>query len=195
MRSFGSGRLRTRNQGFVEQSLPLDIRELRRRGCLRAGRRVSGTCMWNRAGRRVGALSFIIDVTDPANCRVVLEYAVGGEPRVASIELEAIPCRYGGHRYYFRCPRLGRRCMILCCIEGEFASRHYHRLSYASQSEGPLGRLGQAMVKAEALALGRNGHPRPRGQNRERLVGRWQGLASAWAQKMLQGTTGRQLAK
>jgi len=170
MGSHSSGRYRTRNRGAVEQSLRLDMRQLRRHGYVVAGARTAGTWTWARNGERTGAIGFTVDLTDPDNGYAELDYTVNGERRVRTVDIEAVSCRYGGRRFYFRCPRSGRRCELLCGVGGEFASRQHHRLTYFSQSETPLDRLGRAKRKAEARAMGTDGNPRPRGENRERLL-------------------------
>lgn len=180
MGGYSSGRYRTRNRGAVEQCLRLDMRQLRRHGFVRPGARASGQWAWSRGGERTGAISLTVDLADPDNGFVQLDYSVGGEPRTRRVSIEAAPCRYGGRRFYFRCPQDGRRCEVLCCVGGEFASRQRHRLTYYSQSETPLDRLQRATGKAEARAMGTNGNPRPRGENRERLVERWSRLEGAY---------------
>lgn len=66
-----------------------------------------------------------------------------------------------------------------CCVGGFFALRQAHRLNYCSQSADGLGRLHGARDKALARATGKDGNPRPRGANRERLVERWIALDEA----------------
>ena len=63
---------------------------------------------------------------------------------------------------------------------GRFASRQAQRLTYSTQSEDALDRLRRARDKAEARAWGKDGQPRPRGANRERLLQRWNELDEAW---------------
>lgn len=104
---------------------------------------------------------------------------MNGEGRSQKIIIDGAPCRFGGKRYYFECPRTCRRCEALFCVGGVFASRQFHRLTYASQSEDALGRMHRARGKAEARALGTDGNPRPRGANRERLVDRWEAYENA----------------
>ena len=191
MGGHSSGRYRTRNRGAVEQSLRIDMRQLRRAGFIRPGARVSGTWSWSRAGERTGAIGFTVDLTDPDNGLVELDYTFNGERRLRMVDIEAAPCRYGGRRFYFRCPRTGRRCELLCCIGGEFASRQHHRLTYFSQSETPLDRLQRAKRKAEERATGTNGHPRPRGENRQRLFERWSDLEDAFLTNFAAETTRR----
>lgn len=180
MGGHSSGRYRTRNRGAVEQSLRLDMRRLRRLGIVQPGARVSSSLSWSRGDETVGSVGLTVDLTDPDLGHVSLDYSVGGEPRTRHIDLEAVPCRYGGRRFYFRCPRSGQRCELLCCVGGEFASRQHHRLTFSSQSETSLDRLGRAKRKAEARAMGTDGHRRPRGARRERLIERWAHLEAAW---------------
>jgi hypothetical protein len=72
--------------------------------------------------------------------------------------------RYGGRRYYFLCPKHGRRCEVLPMVGGVFASRQAGRLTYQSQSADQIDK----------------GKPRPRGRNRERLVEAWSEADSAF---------------
>jgi hypothetical protein len=180
MGGYSSGRYRTRNRGAVEQSLRLDMRHLRQRGMVRPGARTSAIWSWSRAGEHTGSVGVAIDLRDPENRFAELTYSVGGEPRTRRITIEAIPCRYGGSRHYFRCPRSGRRCEVLCCVAGEFAARQHHRLTYFCQSETRLDRLQRAKSKAEARLKGEKGNPRPRGANRKRLLDRWARLEEDW---------------
>ena len=57
-----------------------------------------------------------------------------------TVPLEAAPCRLGGQRWYFRCPRIGWRCAKLYLPEGaqRFMSREAHGLSYRSQRVDPM---------------------------------------------------------
>lgn len=103
-----------------------------------------------------------------------LDFTVNGAPRSQRIMLRASPCRYGGRRYYFLCGGTYERCEVLCCLDGVFASAHHHRLSHQSQSDDAVGRAREAHHKAEARLFGKDGYPRPRGANRERLLRQWE---------------------
>jgi len=173
MGGYSSGRYRTRNRASVEQALCLDIRRIRRDGFVRPGSLMAGVVTWSRGGNPTGSIGLTVDLRDPENSVAVLDFAADGEPQNQRIALMSKPCRYGGRRYYFWCPHSWRRCEVLCCVGGVFASRQFHRLTYASQSESPVDRAARAHWKAEARALGEGGHPRPRGANRERLIERW----------------------
>ena len=45
------------------------------------------------------------------------------------------------------------------------------------ESEAPLDRVKRAEQKAEARLFGKDGNPRPRGANRERLLHQWSDLS------------------
>ena len=173
MGGYSSGRYRTRNRGAVEASLRLDMRIFRRQGLIRPGERTAWTVSWSRGGQPSGSISVEMDLTNPANCFAILSFTADGQLRSQTVVVEAVPCRFGGLRYFFHCPRTFDRCVTLCGVGGHFASRQYHRLTYYSQSEDHLGRMHRARAKAEAKVVGSSGRPRPRGANRERLVGRW----------------------
>ena len=74
---------------------------------------------------------------------MVVQFNLNGDPRVQEIQLESRPMRYGGRRYFFLCPKHGRRCEVLSMVGGVFASRQAGRLTYQSQSaetDAPKGR-------------------------------------------------------
>jgi hypothetical protein len=59
-------------------------------------------------------------------------------PQNYTIGLAATPCRFGGGRWWFICPRTGRNVAKLFLPNGahRFASREAYRLAYASQGRG-----------------------------------------------------------
>ena len=173
MGNWGSGRYRTRNRGPVERSLRFDIRDLKRRGAVKAGSCSSGTYRWSLGSEPAGSISYRIDLSDPDNGFAVLSFSVDGEPKTQRIAIIAKPCRYGGRRFYFYCGLSWQLCEVLCGVGGVFAARDYHRLTYYSQSEDRLGRLRRAADKAEARFLAKDGRPWPRGGNAARLRERW----------------------
>jgi len=180
MGGHASGRYRTRNRGSIEQALRLDMASLRRMGFVRPGASVSGSQHWTRRGEPAGSISLKVDLSSLDDAHAVLTYTANGTPTVQRVQLAVTPCRFGGHRFYWLCPVSGRRCTVLAYAVGRFASRQAQRLTYATQSADALDRLRLARDKAEARAFGRNGHSRPRGGNRERLLERWIELDAAW---------------
>ena len=168
MGGISSGRCRTRNRGAVEATCRIDLRFLRKQGALREGHRISGTLSWNRGGTPSGSLGYTVDM-DPQDRRLILSYSTGGEARTVTVQLEAVPMRFGGFRYYALCPRTLRRCQVLPVVGGVVACRQAHRLTYASQSMDLVDRLRRRMDRLERLL---DEKPR-RGRNRERLTEAW----------------------
>jgi hypothetical protein len=66
-----------------------------------------------------------------------------------SIELETSPQTFGGRRWWFLCPRTGRRATKLYLPNGAltFASRQADQLAYASQREQPHDRASRRAFK------------------------------------------------
>jgi hypothetical protein len=168
MGGYSSGRYRTRNRGTVDAVCRVDIRFLRKQGALREGQTVSGILRWTCRGEPSGSMGFTV-VMDPEGRRLILSYSTGGEARTVTVQLDAVPMRFGGFRYYALCPRTLRRCLVLPVVGGVVACRQAHRLTYASQSMDRLGRLRERMDRCEKRL-----HDRPRrGWNRVILTGKW----------------------
>jgi hypothetical protein len=173
MGGFTSGRYRTRNRGTVEAACRIDLRFLRKQGALREGHKASGTLSWTRRGEPSGSMGYTV-VMGGEDRRLILTYAFNGEPRTVTVQLEAVPMRFGGFRYYALCPRTHRRCEVLPVIGGVVACRQAHRLTYATQSMDRLGRMREHMERCEKRLREK---PR-RGRNRERLTQAW--MTASW---------------
>lgn len=163
-----SGRYRTRNRGTVDAACRIDLRFLRKRGALKEGRRTTGTLSWTRRGEPSGSMGYTV-VMDDEDRRLILSYSTDGEARTVTVQLEAVPMRFGGFRYYALCPRTLRRCEVLPVLGGVVACRQAHRLTYASQSMDHLDRARERMDRCEKRLRDK---PR-RGQNRVRLTAAW----------------------
>jgi len=75
------------------------------------------------------------------------------------IGLLTTPQRYGGLRWWFECPRTGKRSVKLFLPLGghRFWSRAAYRLGYASQREDRMGRAQRQAIKVYKV-LGGDGH-------------------------------------
>ena len=175
MGGYSSGRYRERNRGTVDAAIRLDLRVMRRQGFLVPGAVTSGIQRWTRVatGEESGSVRVSVNLSDPASGSLTVRFNLNGEPKVQTIDLVGVPMRYGGRRYYFICPRHGRRCEVLPSVGGVFASRQAHRLTYQSQSSDRVDRLRDRARKLEKRIWPDKGRPRPRGRNRERLVEAW----------------------
>jgi hypothetical protein len=168
MGGLNSGRRRTRNRGAVHATCRVDLRYLRRVGALREGHWTAGEMRWSRSGEPCGSMAYSVVLTGPKR-RLDLTFTFNGSPRAVSIDLEAVPMRFGGWRYYALCPVTGRRCVVLPVVGGVVASRQAHRLTYATQSMDPLDRARERRDRLEATLNGK----RRRGRNRKRLTEAW----------------------
>ena len=163
-----SGRYRTRNRGTVDAACRIDLRILKRWGALKEGQTFGGTLRWTRNGQPSGSMGYTV-VMDPEDRRLILSYSTNGEARTVTVQLVAVPMRFGGFRYYALCPRTLRRCQVLPVVGGVIACRQAHRLTYASQSMDRLDRTRERMERCEKRL-----HEKPRrGRNRERLTQAW----------------------
>lgn len=179
-----SGRSRTRNRGSVEAALRLDLRVMRRQGLIRPGRVAHGIQRWSRAGVETGSANVTVNLADPEAGFVLVRFNLNGEPRSQTIPLASQEMRFGGRRYYFICPKQGRRCEVLPMAGGVFASRQSQRLTYQSQCEDQVDRLRRRATKLENRLLPEKGKPRPRGPNRARLLEDWLEAQTAFESTM-----------
>lgn len=180
MGGYLSGRPRTVNRGTVEGVPRLALRYLRRSGFVVPGYRRATTLHWSRQGVSTASIGVIVDLTERESGFTTLIYSYRGTPIRQHVSMVAMPCRFGGFRLYFVCPDTGARVETLTpsdIADGRFISCSAAALSYSSQSETELDRLWRAQEKAADKAFGKNGQPRPRGENKRRLEQRWEDLS------------------
>ena len=172
MGGINSGRRRSVHRGAVERYPSIDLRILRRAGLLRVGECTYTTLHWQNQAPEVVSVRIFIDLsdTDGASIRIV---ASGNDVAIAQrAAIECVPCPFGGARSYFLCPINGTRCQQLFLVDGVFASRKAHKLTYASQSEDELSRARRKIRKLHRQVEGDARYSRPRGQNRWRAMQR-----------------------
>lgn len=168
------GRHRVVHTCCIEETVWLDIRLLRAWGFLEAGALARGVVNWRTRGVLLRPAHVTADLRNVRASRITATWHDSdGLPETQSIAIERVPCRFGGWRYYFICPRLGRRCEVMPLLDGEFASREAHAITYASQSEGELDRAYRRRDKLRGRLDGANGLRMPTGAKRKRLAGKW----------------------
>lgn len=180
MGGYSSGRYRTQNRGTVDASIRLDIRVLRRRGFLVPGAITSGSQSWSRRGEETGSVGVTVNLGNPDAGLVIVRFSLNGEPRTQEIPLASRLMRYGGRRYYFTCPKHGRRCEVLPMVGGVFASRQAQKLTYQSQSATEIDRMQDRARRLEKRLWPDKGKSVPRGRNRERLLAAWEDADTAF---------------
>lgn len=130
MGGYGSGR--SGGKGTVGQMRALDVRKLKRDGCLKPGS--SGQSTWSRDGEVVASIGFAVE--EGAVRLIYKARDHGGEWQDMDyrVRLDWTPCTYGGFRVWFICPSCFRRVALL--YGGKvYACRSCHRLAYDCQRE------------------------------------------------------------
>ncbi|GJD54045.1 hypothetical protein OPKNFCMD_6825 [Methylobacterium crusticola] len=151
MGGLGSGR--SGGKPTIEDGLTLNLAKLLRDGFFRPGQSWGGSLTWTNTstGERVASVGYEAHLDDEHG-RVRLHYTTtrwGGEKHASDywVTLETTPQPFGSRRWWFVCPRTGRRVTKLHLPNGAltFASRQAYRLGYRSQRETPRDRaLGRA---------------------------------------------------
>ena len=143
MGGYGSGR--SGGRATTESGLILSLSKLIRDGLFRPGCAWGGSLVWTNTttGERVGSIGYEAHLGQELG-RVRLRYTTtrwDGERRESDywIQLETTPQPFGGRRWWFVCPRTGRRAAKLYLPNGAFtfAARQAYRLAYRSQREAP----------------------------------------------------------
>jgi hypothetical protein len=139
----------------VEGRKSIDVRWLKRKGCLRPGHFTA--LSWSRNGEPAGSIGATIQEQ-----LVVLNYRWrrGDTNEWEDIEepvpITWTPCNYGGKRPWFLCPGVvngrncGRRVAKLYVAGKYFLCRHCYGLSYSSQNENEMDRALRKVSKLEA---------------------------------------------
>src|SRR5689334_6237500 len=143
MGGFGSGRHGGRPTAEATASYVLALSWFRTE--MRRGPLWSGTIRFNPGNFPVG---ITIDTSDPADAFVMLAHPTrdgdaGNHIVRDRVRLTWTEPTYGGRRWWFVCPRTGRRTPKLFLPNGgwHFWSRHAYRLGYACQREDRFSRL------------------------------------------------------
>jgi hypothetical protein len=148
MGGMGSGRQGQAVRASTDDMLRLDLRTLVQKALKSPnGWSYSGTSTWTRGEMRVGQISTQVAL-DPATQRgvIVLAYNRSGAPIEQRIRLEAVPCNYGGVRWWARCDGCSRRIAVV--YGSLFRCRQCHGLGFATSRQGKMER---ATTKARGI--------------------------------------------
>lgn len=75
------------------------------------------------------------------NAQIIeVSYSYRSKPYRYSIQLSKTSCNYGGHRYWWLCPKCHKRTSTLYCA-GLYVCRHCINANYGSQLQQPIDRL------------------------------------------------------
>lgn len=170
MGGIGSGQKRRVHRGSVEQFPSIDLRILKRAGLLRFGECTYDTLCWLNQGLEQLSARIFIDLSDADDAFIKILSDTHQIPKKIRAAIECVPCPLGGYRCYFLCPLEGTRCEQLFWVDGAWASRKAHKLTYASQSKDELSRARRKVAKLHRQVAGDIRYKRPRGSNRRRRV-------------------------
>lgn len=104
----------------------------------------AGSIVWTytATGEECGKIGYEADLTDLGHAFVRFQYSVNGTPMDYRVWLHRAPCRFGGFRWWWICPRTGHPATKLYLPPGAktFASRRAYRMAYRSERGGPMDR-------------------------------------------------------
>jgi hypothetical protein len=140
MGGFGSGNRKPRNRKWtVEESLPLGIRDLRKRIYADS----AGTLTWTWASGEKSAIGYVV-IWDAGGPTVALHYRCRDEEDILfPLRLQKTPTNFNGERWWLTCPLIvggvacGRRVGTVFLPPGAryFGCRTCHGLTYRSCQE------------------------------------------------------------
>ena len=152
----------------IEQGLVLDLTRLMRQGLVKPHTWRQGTLRWYlvSTGEPTSSIGYDAHLLNERNAWMRLHYTItrwNGE-KVASdyrVRLETTPLNFGGQRWWFVCPRTGRRAAKLYLPNGatQFASRYAYRMAYRSQNADAMDRALPAIDRAFKALGGDWKHP------------------------------------
>jgi len=100
--------------------------------------------------------------------RLQKQYPAQSEPSQLTLRMRS--SGFGGVRHHMMCPIAARPCEVLHLVDGMFASRQAHRLTYWSQCEDELGRARRKVIKPYRRLCGDQLYARVRGRHRYQRV-------------------------
>ena len=144
---------------LTSESLPIDIRVLKREQRLRPGNTI--LFKYSRGGVVYARLIGHVFAT-----HLTLQYCYGKSEKISQkIWFDWTPCFYGNERIWFKCPRCQKRIAIVYGPENFFACRQCCDLTYDSCNETRLYRLLNKIVAIESKLL--NTTQRPKGMHKK----------------------------
>ena len=172
MGGYGSGLWRSYGaKPTVEQSLTLDVNRLVREGVIHPGQTTDVMRTITFKGQVLGQIRLYTSA-EAISGQMVILYGLDGQIRDTVADLVTTPCRFGGSRWWFRCPGgCGRRVVMLHLPPRglRFACRQCLGLTYQACQDS---HKGDALWVTIA---------------RERGLGWTPGLARRWTELVVQG--------
>lgn len=132
MGGLGSGGWNRSRRATVQDTPQLCLASLKRAGVLEPG--ACRICRWSIAGREIASIGVHGEI---AGLRLVYATGSGANRRRVEdrINILSRPCRFGGARPFFCCPRCGAAVLSLYLCSTRFLCRHCADLTYPTQRE------------------------------------------------------------
>jgi hypothetical protein len=138
----------------VESCYVLDLARLLRQGWVKPGAFVTSNISWSnaRTGKEQASIGLQANLYDLHAAWVRLHYSVGDKPQDYRVWLRRVPCRLGGFRWWWQCPRTGHDSAKLYLPPGGtmFLSRRAYRMAYISERGGPIDRSHRRQARLYA---------------------------------------------
>ncbi|MEK7253382.1 MAG: hypothetical protein AAB316_01445 [Bacteroidota bacterium] len=114
----------------IGESLTISISTLKRWGHLKPDVLIlNGSFSWSRGGEKIASVTYHLQPVNADLKCLTLVYRHGETPVRYSLDVVAAPTNLGGgKRWFFICPKTGKRCLKLICPNGS----HYffHRTAF-----------------------------------------------------------------
>ena len=168
MGGLGSGGWNLKHRDTVEGNRRISADYLRKQGCLKTGTLSSLT--WTSEDGETNSIRISFE---SGSVKLIYRYRInGGEwhPVEQLIDLDSMPCHYGGERTLFICPQCGSKRKYLYGAGKLFLCRQCHDLTYSSQRERAPDRAGRQARKIRrklGVDIGLEGWvgPKPKGMH------------------------------
>jgi hypothetical protein len=154
----------------MEDCLSLDLAWLMRMAPIREGMSGNGEITWAIAGTPIGSVKFRLDLRTPKFAKLLLRVSLShGRVRHQQIALTSTPQKFGGRRWWMRCPVTGARArnLYMPLSADRFAGRKAWNIGYRverlSRFDRPFEKLFRAQRKLGGMQGLAYGLTRPRG--------------------------------
>ncbi len=152
----GSGRIfRCNARATTENSLPFDIRRIKRDGLLWTGNQL--TLRWSTNGNETASIHAEVK----EDC-LILKYTYKETEKLKyPVYLDWTPCYFGGTRIWLRCPSCNARVAIIYSAGKYFACRKCYNLTYESCNTCDLQKVFDKANKLKEQLGGKAGYDYP----------------------------------
>lgn len=120
----------------AQKRLPISF--LRAEGYLNVHSYRSGSINWSWRDEKTDSASIVVPYDNPhVQCKYTITDNWSGDSEHLDYQVKLLktPCYFGGHRYWFACPKCYSRVGVLYLVSRYFTCRRCNDLAYESQQE------------------------------------------------------------